>query len=363
MFCAFFLTAGALHAAPAVVSSHDAAVVSSDATPQEIRLGQRGVEEIESHWTIINNPVLQARVETIVGRLKPFMERNLSYDVRIADLEMVNAFSLSGGTMYVTTGMLDFVRTDLELAGVIAHEMVHADRKHVITQMARNDRMTLLTLATVILSRGEGAAVIAASAIQVAVMGSYSIDLEKEADARGIDALVRAGYNPVGMLTLQERLQEESLRRAQVDPGIYRTHPEAKERIAAAVKYMKGHGAPVHRKYSLGALRTSVETASGDLVLTLDGQAAWRGADDGPTRALFNRVASDLWDALQLETAPYDIRVEGLGRSEAFLIRGRTIVKGSELPVGTAALSSLREGVHKAVTEARQSHPMADYYM
>jgi hypothetical protein len=354
--------AGALHAAPAVPSG-DVAASSSDATLQEIRLGRRSIEEIESRWNIVRNPALQARVETIVARLSPFMERNLQYDVRIADQEMVNAFSLSGGTMYVTTGMIDFVKTDLELAGVIAHEMIHADRKHVITQMARNDRMTLLAIATAILSKGEGAAIIAANALQVAVMGAYSIDLESEADARGIDALVMAGYNPVGMLTLQERLRAESLKRAHVDPGIYRTHPEIEERIASAARYMEENDIEINRKYSLGVLRTNVGVVSGDLVMTIDDNVVWRGADEEPSRDLFKRVADDLWEALQMETAPYDIRVEGSGQSEAFLIKGRTIIKGSEIPGGSAALSKLREGVQRAVSDARSAHPMADYYM
>jgi Zn-dependent protease with chaperone function len=339
--------------------------VLNDATPQEVSLGRKGVEEIESNWRVIKDPTLQAKVETIVTRLKPFMGRNLPYDIRIVDQETVNAFSLAGGTMYVTTGMLKFVKTDLELAGVIAHEMAHADRKHVMIQTARNDRMTLLTLAAAILSRGEGAAVIAAGALQVAVMGAYSIDLEMEADSVGIDVLTSAGYNPVGMITLQERLREERLKRAHVDPGIYQTHPEIEERIAAAVKYMEDRSIPVNRKHALGVLRPSVdsEAVPGGLALTIDGSVVWRGFDDAPTRELMERIASELWKILQLETAPYDIRVDGTGPYESLLIMGRTVARADDLPDGTAPLSELREGIHLAVTAARRSHPMADYFM
>ena len=338
---------------------------SSDATPQEVRLGRKGAEEIERHWRVIKDPALQAKVETIVTRLKPFMKRNLHYDIRIVDQESVNAFSLSGGTMYITTGMLGFVKTDLELAGVIAHEMVHADRKHVMIQTARNDRMTLLTLAAAILSKGEGAAIIAAGALQVAVMGAYSIDLEKEADSEGIEALASAGYNPVGMITLQERLREERLKRAHVDPGIYQTHPEIEERIAAAAKYMEDHSIPVNRKYALGVLRPRVdsEAVPGGLALTIDGSVVWRGPDNAPTRKLMDRIASELWNTLQLETAPYDIRVEGSGRDESLLIKGRAVARAGDLPEGVSPLSELREGIHLAVTAARRSHPMADYFM
>jgi Zn-dependent protease with chaperone function len=347
-------TSGAVYAAPEAVSS--------DATPQEIKLGDKVSEEIEKRFTVIVNPVYKARVETIVNRLLPYMERNLIYDVKIVDVKAVNAFALAGGKIYVTTAMLDFVKTDIELAGVIAHEMVHADRKHVITQTARNNRMTLLAIAAAIASKGEGAAIIAANALQVAVMGAYSIDIECEADAYGIDALTRAGYNPVGMLTLQERLKEESMKHAYVDPGIYQTHPEIDERIDAAHTYMEKHDIPVNRKYALGNLRTGVEVRSGDLALVIDDEPVWLGMDDEQTRSLFSRVSSDLWDFLQLETVPYDVRVDGDGPDETFLIKSRQIARSIELPYGTEPLTKLREGVHGALSRARNSHPMADYY-
>ena len=52
-------------------------------------------------------------------------------------------------------------------------------------------------------------------------MGAYSIELEKEADAMGIDIMYKAGYNPAAMLTTMERLQVERMKRAYVDPGIF----------------------------------------------------------------------------------------------------------------------------------------------
>jgi hypothetical protein len=312
--------------------------------------------------TILVNPALQARVDVIVNRLKPFMERNLPYEAKIVDHETINAFALAGGPIYVTTGMLGFVKTDLELAGVLSHEMTHADKKHAIIQMARNERMTLLAIAAIIASQGRAAAVIAANALQVAVMGAYSIDIEKEADAYGIAALEKAGYNPVGMLTLQERLYEESLKRAYSDPGIFQTHPDARERIAAAAKYMKDRGLEIERKYALGLLKTKTEARSGDMYLTIDGVSVWRGSDDETTGDLFRGIALALDETLQLETAPYDIRVEELPSGQSLYIEGRKIVSERDLPAGTDSLRSLREGVQEALNAARREFPTADYY-
>jgi hypothetical protein len=240
--------------------------------------------------------------------------------------------------------------------------MSHSDRKHIIIQMARNDRMTLLAIAALIASRGKGAALIAANALQVAVMGAYSIDIEKEADAFGIQALHRAGYNPAGMLTLQERLQEESLKHAHVDPGIYQTHPDIEERIAAAAKYMEANGLPINRKYPLALLRTGTEVISGDLCLTIDGQPVWRGADDKATRDLFERAALRLWETLQLETAPYDIRVSDSPSGRTLYIGGKKLASADEVPEGTDTIDSLRQNILDALNAAKRSHPLADFF-
>jgi Zn-dependent protease with chaperone function len=354
---AFFT--GAAFAAPVVLSPD---MASSDITPQEEKLAKNGSAEVERKMNVIADPVQTALAETIVNRLKPFMERNLPYEVKIIDHKMINAFALAGGPIYVSTGMMNFVKTDIELAGVIAHEMAHADKKHILIQMARNDRMTLIAIAAMIASRGQAAGIIAANALQVAVMGAYSIDIEKEADAHGIRALTKAGYNPVGVLTLQERLREESLKRAYVDPGIYQTHPEERERIASAVKYLEENGIRINRKYALGALRTRVEVISGDARLMVGDEPVWRGSDDEVTRELFGRTARLLWDHLQMETAPYDIRVERRPK-EALYIEGEKIADGSGLPEGTESLESLREGILRALNEARRLHLMADYYL
>jgi Zn-dependent protease with chaperone function len=353
-------------AAMAASDSISGDVVQSEATPQEIKLSERVSAQIEEEMTILVNPVYKARVQTIVNRLEPYMRRRLNYDVSIIDHKMVNAFALAGGKMYVTTGMLGFVKTDLELAGVIAHEMIHADKKHVIIQTARNNRMTLLAILAAVASKGEGAALLAANVLQVAVMGAYSIDIEKEADALGIDALRQAGYNPVGMLTIQERLKEERMKHPEINPGIYQTHPEVEERIAAAEKYLKGHDIPIERKYALGNLRPSVEEiSSGDfkLAVAIDGDVVWRGASGKETREIFERAASGLWKYLEMETLPFDIMVENHdGTGAGFYIKAKKIVSDYELPPGTETLGTLREGVMRVLTEARRNHPMADYY-
>jgi hypothetical protein len=155
------------------------------------------------------------------------------------------------------------------------------------------------------------------------------------------------------------------MKHPEIDPGIYQTHPEVEERIAAAEKYLRDNDIPIHRKYALGNLRAAAEEkAPGQLALTIDGETVWRGAGGAAAKELFARAASNLNERLQMETMPFDIRVEGEGSPDAaFYIETKKILSSAETPKGCEPLSTLRDGVQKALTNARGNHPLANYFL
>ena len=129
---------------------------------------------------------------------------------------------------------------------------------------------------------------------------------------------------------------------------------------------MRDHDIPIHRKYPLGNLRAAAEETSPDgrLALTIDGETVWRGESDTPTKELFSRVASSLSEYLQMETMPFDIRVVGGSSPDAaFYIETKKILSNGEVPKGAEPLPALRDGVQKALTNARGGHPMANYFL
>lgn len=333
------------------------------ALEREVKLGKSVAEDIEKQWARVLEPSRVARTEVILVRLRPHLERSLDYEVRVVEQKMLNAFSLPGGITYVTTGMLDFLKTDIELAAVIAHELVHADKKHVMIQVARNERLTLLALAVAIASRGQGAAVMMANVAQVAVMNAYNIDLEKEADAVGIKAMLAAGFDPAGMLTLQERLLEESLRRPKMELGVWQSHPDAQERIRLASQFMIDQKIPIHRKYALGLLRAEVRAVSGDVHLMIDDEPLWSGRETEENRAFLARVCSRLDESLQLETLPYDIRLRTEEGAHVLRVLTKKIAEEGEVPAGMESLSLIRDRLQAALEKARKRHPIANYYL
>ena len=137
---------------------------------KEIALGRKVAEEVEKNWERVTDPAVTARLNMILSHFKPHLERNLPYEVRvIKDDNVPNAFSLPGGIVYFTTAMIKFAKSDAELAGVMAHELAHAEKKHVMIQVARNQRLSLLSLGIIVATGGQAAALLLTNVAQVAI--------------------------------------------------------------------------------------------------------------------------------------------------------------------------------------------------
>ncbi|NLO58509.1 MAG: M48 family metalloprotease, partial [Synergistaceae bacterium] len=92
------------------------AVQGADELQKEIALGQKVSADVEKQWERVADPALCARLNMALNRMAPYLSRPLPYEVRVVREDMVNAFSLPGGIVYFTTGMLNFLRSDAEIA-------------------------------------------------------------------------------------------------------------------------------------------------------------------------------------------------------------------------------------------------------
>ena len=146
--------------------------------------------------------------------------------VGIMDDPHVNAASAGGGEFYVTTGLLRKAN-DLQLAGVLAHELAHDDLGHVAKAQAR---AAGLNIGVVILDQiipGSGALTPIAGGL---IARAYSRNEEYAADRHAVDVLKRAGYPAATMMnTLTWLTQSEGV----AGGGFFATHPATADRIEA----------------------------------------------------------------------------------------------------------------------------------
>jgi len=150
--------------------------------------------------------------------------------------DVINAFALPGGYIYVNRGVLEQASNESEVASVLAHEIEHVVRRHSVKQMEQVNNANIgVALACTLTNVCNNQ--VAAAAIQVggsAYFAKNSRADEVQADEGGFDTMVRAGINPRGMLTFFDKLLAEEQRSGGSGNASswFADHPGTQDRIS-----------------------------------------------------------------------------------------------------------------------------------
>lgn len=253
-----------------------AAKIEDEFGPREVEIGKQAVDEIIKQQKLVDKSPDLDKVRAIGAALTAIANKNeikasygsskvtpFEYKFNIVQDDDINAFSVPGGNIFVNTGLLKFIQSDQELAGVLAHEVIHDCHHHMIyllnKQAAVSNQVAAVMLAT-ILTRTRTSdmnnVMLGMQLYQIATVNGYGMDAERDADKGAAQLMKQAGYNPVGLLTFLERL---SWKPELVDLGIYRTHPEFRERIAYTRQVLKDMKIPVNRRETTAAAKAEVK--------------------------------------------------------------------------------------------------------
>jgi predicted Zn-dependent protease len=145
------------------------------------------------------------------------------FHIHVVNNNEVNAFALPGNHIVVHTGLIYMCDNPEELVGVLAHEIAHLEKRHVIERMRTEGIITLLEGAV---AQGGGATV--ASAVGELAGLAFSRDQENEADEVGFVFLTNSNIRPNGMATLFRKMKQEEL--SGFVPEFMSTHPELESR-------------------------------------------------------------------------------------------------------------------------------------
>ena len=204
-------------------------------TQQEVQLGADYSAQINRQLPMLNDQATLSYTNQIGQQLARIADpRGIQYHFYVVNSDVVNAFALPGGYIYVNRGLIERTDNLSEFAGVLAHEIGHVAERHSIEQLQRAQQanMGLAVLYGVLLGRNPSG--VEQAGIQVggsAVFAGYGRDAEREADAVGVGYMVRAGYNPNGMATFFEELLEMQQRQPSRVEQWFSTHPTTQERV------------------------------------------------------------------------------------------------------------------------------------
>ncbi len=200
---------------------------------QELALGQQYAAQLDAELPLIEDATAVRYINTLGTSIARHGERGLSYTFKLVNSDVVNAFAVPGGYVYVNRGLVERADNMSELAGVVAHEIAHVEERHSAEQIGRVQGANVgLTLAYVLLGRGPGG--LERTAINVGgglVLAGYSRDAEEEADAVAVPLLVSAGIDPDGLVTFFQKLIDDQKRSPSALEQWFSTHPTTADRI------------------------------------------------------------------------------------------------------------------------------------
>ena len=105
---------------------------------EEVNLGRETDGQVVEEYGIYKDPELTAYLDGLCQRLGKVSHRpNLTYQFKILDASVVNAFAVPGGYVYFTRGILATLNNEAELAGVMAHEVGHITARHSAQQYSK----------------------------------------------------------------------------------------------------------------------------------------------------------------------------------------------------------------------------------
>lgn len=187
----------------------------------EIAEGKKAHQEVLAEYGSYPDAKLQAYVTEVGQKLARQSHRsNLPWTFTVLDSPEVNAFALPGGYIYITRGLMAYLDSEAELAGVIGHEIGHVTARHGAQRATRQQDAGIGVLAATVLGAvlegaGVGGATGLASQVSQSVaagwLATYSREQELQADQLGAEYLARNRYNPenmvdvIGVLKSQER--------------------------------------------------------------------------------------------------------------------------------------------------------------
>lgn len=218
-----------LAAMPSVVSAD----IFKPSVKQQIELGQKAADQVRKKERVLSDRDERVRVlRRVAGKLMlamPEKEREqwqFSFDV--IDSKDVNAFALPGGPIFFYTGLLDKLKTEDELAGILGHEIVHVRNQHWASAYADTQKRRLGLSAILMLIRAKDIVWDLASIGDDLIFGlPYSRSHETEADRIGMKNMIDAGYNPNGMADVFRMLGSQGSK----PPEFLSTHPDDRNRV------------------------------------------------------------------------------------------------------------------------------------
>ena len=208
---------------------------------REINIGRSAHPQIVKQLGYYHNQPLQNYVNRVGQKLVSVCKRrDIDYTFTVLDSDMVNAFAVPGGYVYLTRGLLAMLNNEAEMAGVLAHEIGHVVGRDSAAMMSQQllSQFAMLAGAAGAASGGSGDMAAASMQLSQAILLGFSRECEYRADEQSVEYLFETGYDSIRAKDFMRTLSQ--LGQGPSGPRQYTmTHPFIFDRIDRIIAHSK----------------------------------------------------------------------------------------------------------------------------
>ena len=226
---------------------------------EEEELSREFLAVVSSRFTFIKDPIIEDYVNEIGHRiLKEVPTQPFRYHFYVIKEDVYNAFATPAGHIFINSGLLEAVKSEEEIAGIIGHEIAHVVCRHISQNIDRSPKINLATLAGVAAGIFLGAAgagdvgsalVLGSMAAGQSAMLAYSREDELQADQLGLIYLYDSGYGGEGLLNSLKTIRSKQWFGTEQVPSYLMTHPASEDRMANIDVWLEGNQIPEKKKF------------------------------------------------------------------------------------------------------------------
>lgn len=212
---------------------------------EEVDLGEKVDAQVMKEFKLYSDEAAQKEMNDYGQKLAKFATRQqLTFHFKILDDKEFNAFSTPGGYVYFTQRLWNVLRKD-ERIGVIAHEIVHTDRRHALDAISKQQRRRLWLAVILTAAKASDLVGNVASIAEQMYSLKYSRGDEEQADKGAVEMCQKAGYNPAGILLSMYKIGRFESESGGAPPKIFSDHPPTKERLQYITQLLTSKGVPI----------------------------------------------------------------------------------------------------------------------
>lgn len=204
--------------------------ISFVSTSKEAQMGRESDPAVIEQYGLYGDTLVSRYVDSVGQKLASVSQLpTLGWHFRVLDSPVVNAFAIPGGYIYITRGILGYLNSEAQLAGVLGHEIGHITARHSAQQITRSQIASVGLLASMFVGALRPYAGVASQGLGLLFLG-YSRENETQADELGVGYATKAGYDPRVIPSTYAMLKRVGERQGDNLPAFLSTHPDPGDR-------------------------------------------------------------------------------------------------------------------------------------